>query len=182
MRKILLLCFFSLSLAACTGEPEAVVAADWSLTAADGSKRTLGGAVQQRPVVLFFWATWCPYCKALMPHLQSMQLEYGGAIEILAVNIFEDGDPVKFIESAGYDFTLLLEGDAVAELYEVTGTPGVLVVDRARAIRFDLRDVPSIDPPDTGKKPGHGRKAAFRSPYWAAEIRKAVDGVLRNPG
>ncbi|MCP5091039.1 MAG: redoxin domain-containing protein, partial [Gammaproteobacteria bacterium] len=28
----------------------------------------------QQPVILLFWATWCPYCKALMPHLQSIRL------------------------------------------------------------------------------------------------------------
>jgi len=183
MRNILSALLLTLVLAACNSKPapEYAVAADWTLTTAGGQALTLSNAAAERPVILFFWATWCPYCKALMPHLQSMRLEYGDAIEILAVSIFEDGDPVKFIETAGYDFTLLPEGDAVAEMYEVTGTPGVFVVDRARAIRFDMRDLPSIDPPDTGKKPSHGRKAAFRAPYWAAEVRKAIDSVLRDP-
>ena len=27
--------------------------------------------------IVYFWATWCPYCKALMPHLQSILDEYG---------------------------------------------------------------------------------------------------------
>ena len=32
-----------------------------------------------------------------------------------AINLADEADPVTFINDAGYDFTLLLEGDAVAE-------------------------------------------------------------------
>ena len=62
-------------------EPAAAInfdtAADWTLTSADGVPVTLGEAVVEQPVILFFWATWCPYCKARMPHLQSIRLEQG---------------------------------------------------------------------------------------------------------
>jgi hypothetical protein len=51
-----------------------------------------------------------------MPHLQSIRLEYGDAVEILAINIMEDGDPVRYIADAGYDFTLLLSGVSCALL------------------------------------------------------------------
>jgi hypothetical protein len=108
-----------------------------------------------------------------------MRLEYGDRIKILAINIFEDGDPVEFIESAGYDFTLLLNGDDVADTYAVTGTPSVFVLDDQRVIHFDLRKLPRIEPPDTGEPASNRRKAAFRAPYWAAEIRKSIDVVLR---
>ncbi len=30
------------------------------------------------PTIILFWATWCPYCKALMPHLQSIVDEFDG--------------------------------------------------------------------------------------------------------
>ncbi len=112
-----------------------------------------------------------------MPHLQSIRLEYGDNVKILAVNIFEDDDPVAFLANAGYDFALLIDGDAVAEQYGIFGTPGVFVIDANRAIRFDLRTLPKISPPDNGEKAGHSRKAAFRAPYWAAEIRKSIDKV-----
>ena len=52
--------------------------------------------------VYFFWASWCPYCKALMPHLQSMQIEYGDDIQIFAFNIRDDEDPKEFMAEKGY--------------------------------------------------------------------------------
>jgi thiol-disulfide isomerase/thioredoxin len=154
---------------------------DWRLADADGGSVRLSTAVQERPVVLLFWATWCPYCKALMPHLQSIRLEYGDAVDIFAIHIKDKkGDPVAFLESAGYDFLLLPHGDDVAELYEVFTTPGVIVVDRNMESRFDLRKLPQYDIPQVqgGKAPSHGKKAAYKAPYWAAALRAALDSVL----
>ena len=157
---------------------ERLVVPDFTLSTPDGKQIRLDDEVKKHTTVLFFWATWCPYCKALMPHLQSIRLEYGDAVEILAINIKEDGDPVSFIAGAGYDFTLLLNGDAVAEEYEVEGTPGVFIVDNERKLRFNLLDLPRIEPPDNGQPAGHTRRAAYRAPYWAAEIRKSIASVI----
>jgi hypothetical protein len=110
-----------------------------------------------------------------MPHLQSIRLEYGGDIGILAINIMEDGDPVSFIDKSGFDFTLLLNGDTVAETYNVSGTPGVIIVDTHRQIRFDLRRLPKPKIGVDGENLGRRQAAAQLAPYWAAEIRKALD-------
>jgi thiol-disulfide isomerase/thioredoxin len=169
----------AVSEAASSAEP--VVAPDFSLVTANGrTVRLSEEARQQKATVLFFWATWCPYCKALMPHLQSMRLEYGDSVKILAVNIMEDGDPVEFVESAGYDLTLLLDGDAVADAYRIAGTPGLIVVDGKRVVHFDLRRLPPLAPPANASMESHSGKAAYLAPYWASEIRKSIDAVLDN--
>lgn len=154
------------------------IAPDWSLVSSEGETVRLSQEVKRQTTVLFFWATWCPYCKALMPHLQSMRLEYGEDIKILAINFREDGDPVAFIKNAGYDFTVLPDGDEVAAAYGVYGTPGVIIVDGDRQVQFDLRTLSKKDPPANGKPASHTKKAAYRAPYWAAEIRKGIDSVL----
>lgn len=151
---------------------------DWDLVSSTGETIRLSEEVQRQTTVLLFWATWCPYCKALMPHLQSLRLEYGDDVKILAINFRDDGDPVGYIDDAGYDFTVLPNGDDVAAAYSIWGTPGLLIVDSNRQIQFDLRSLPKRDPPEDGKKASHKRKAAYRAPYWAAEIRKGIDVVL----
>lgn len=154
------------------------VAPDWVLESIDGESVRLSEEVQKQPVVLFFWATWCPYCKALMPHLQSMRLEYGEEIRILAIHFRDDKDPVAYIQGTGYDFTVLPNGDEVAKLYEVWGTPGIVVVDQQQQMRFDLRALPALQPPAGTNSGNHKSKAAYRAPYWAAAIRMALDRVL----
>ncbi len=152
---------------------------DWTFETIDGSDLTLSEAVSEQTTILFFWATWCPYCKALMPHLQSIELEYGDDVEIVAIHFRDDNnDPAAFIQQAGYDFTLLPSGEEIASLYGVWGTPGVLIVDEDMEIRFDLRELPARSLPTDVESSGHGRRAAHRAPWWAAEIRAALDAVL----
>lgn len=171
-----LILFISLATAAAS-EPRA--APDWTLQTPGGDSITLSEVAAERPVLLVFWATWCPYCKALLPHLQSIGLEYGERIEILAVHFRDDdGDPVGFVRDAGYGFTLLTDGNDVARLNGIWSTPGVLIVDTERNIRFDLYAVPKPSFPDDVASSGHARKAGIRAPYWAAEIRRSLDAVL----
>ncbi|MGB5490955.1 MAG: TlpA disulfide reductase family protein [Woeseiaceae bacterium] len=170
--------FLLLLLASQAPANAADMAPDWSLVSSSGETVRLSEEVKQQTTVLFFWATWCPYCKALMPHLQSIRLEYGNEVEILAINFREDDDPVAFMQEAGYDFTILPDGDAVAEVFGVHATPGLIIVDSQRQIRFDLRKLPKQDPQKPGKQAGsHRSKAAYRAPYWAAEIRKGIDAI-----
>jgi thiol-disulfide isomerase/thioredoxin len=155
------------------------LAPDWTLKTPEGVPITLSEVAAKQPVLLLFWATWCPYCKALMPHLQSIDLEYGDKIEILAIHFRDDkGDPVGFVRDAGYNFTLLTNGNDVAELNGIWGTPGVLIVDTDRVIHFDLYAVPKPEFPESDETLSHREKAGYRAPFWAAEIRKSLDTVL----
>jgi thiol-disulfide isomerase/thioredoxin len=178
VRHILILSAILSLLPSISSIADETIAPDWILTDPDGQTIHLQDEVETQATILLFWATWCPYCKALFPHLQSIRLEYGDRVKILAINFREDGDPVAFINDAGYDVTLLLDGDEVADLYGIYGTPGVILLDKDRLIRFDLREIPRIEPPDLGKPASHKRKAAYQAPYWAAEIRKSLDTII----
>ncbi len=179
MRLKLLFAAFGIFIGSNIAASVARIAPDWTLQSASGETVTLSEVAAEQPVIVLFWATWCPYCKALMPHIQSVRLEYGDKIRVLAIHFRDDkGDPVAFIESAGYDFTLLPDGDEVAELNEIWGTPGLMIIDRDRIIRYDLYRLPRLDLSAAGKSPAHSNKAAFLAPSWAAELRKSLDLVL----
>ncbi len=158
---------------------ETRIAPDWTLTATTGETITLSEVAAEQPVIVLFWATWCPYCKAVMPHIQSIQLEHGDAVRVLAVHFRDDdGDPVAFVENAGYDFTILPDGGDVAKQNEVWGTPGILLIDSDMTVRYDRYELPKLELPGDGKKQSHSRKAGRLAPYWAAELRKALDQIL----
>lgn len=42
-----------------------------------------------KPVLVFFWATWCPYCRSELPVLERLQLAAGEGMRIVAINVEE---------------------------------------------------------------------------------------------
>jgi len=127
--------------------------------------------------IYLFWASWCPYCKSLMPHLQSMRIEYGDDLTVYALNIRDDEVPEIFMMEHDYDFVLIPEADSVMEPYGIKAVPALFVVDGQGTIRFNLYDMVFNDSKEF-KTLSHGKKASKRAPYWAAEIRKTIDQVL----
>jgi thiol-disulfide isomerase/thioredoxin len=155
---------------------QAPAAPPFTLSNANGEQITLP-RIHEGVDIYFFWASWCPYCKALMPHLQSIRIEYGDDVTIYALNIRDDEMPVNFMAEHGYDFILLPEADLIMPLYGVRATPGLFVVDGQGNIRFNLYDLVFNDS-DEFKALSHGKKAGQRAPYWAAEIRLVIDQIL----
>lgn len=103
----------------------------WEGVGVDGKGIRFAPDHLQRPAVLLFWATWCPYCKALMPHLQQVLDDAGQAqLDVYAIDIKDDGDPAAELRERGQTFTLVLDGDLIAQQYGVKGTPSLLLVDR----------------------------------------------------
>ena len=156
-----------------------VVAPEFELANEAGEQVSLPRAHEGVDIYLF-WASWCPYCKALMPHLQSMQLEYGDDVTIYALNIRDDEPdepPELFMSDRGYDFILIPEADSIMELYGVQPIPALFLVDGKGMIRFNLYDMIIADSSDF-KALSHGVKSGRRAPYWAAEIRQEIDQIL----
>jgi cytochrome c biogenesis protein CcmG/thiol:disulfide interchange protein DsbE len=108
-------------------EPAAIA---WQGKAAAGQTIRFDPQHLRRPAILLFWATWCPYCEALMPYVQKVYVAAGkDKLDVYAIDIKEDGDPVKTLRERKLTFTLILDGDAIADLYAVKGTPGLFLVD-----------------------------------------------------
>ena len=86
-----------------------------------------------KPLVLHFWATWCPYCKKLQPGLERLSQDYSAqGLVILGISFREDegADPSGVLEARGHSFKTLIDGDEVASLYGVKGTPTTFFIDR----------------------------------------------------
>ena len=131
----------SSSIKAADGERQPVKASsdyastDWTLTNLEGNAVKLSG-YQGQPVLLVFWATWCPYCKKLLPGIQRLHEKYQDkGLKIIAVNIREDWKPHVYWRNHEYTFDAVLEGDDVGKIYGISGTPGLVFIDPAGEVK-----------------------------------------------
>jgi len=177
MSRLLLL--LVLAFTAAHTHAENVAAPSFTLADSSGHELTLPRS-HDGVDIYFFWASWCPYCKALMPHLQSIKLEYGDDVRVYALHIRDDEDPVKFMDELGYDFLLLPDADPVMTLYGVRPTPALFLVDGHGLIRFNLYKM-IFDDSERFNTMSHKQRAGQRAPHWSAEIRRNIDQVLEQP-
>lgn len=174
----LLLAVFTVGLARAGEAPDAALAPDFTLDTASGESFQLSEHRGEKVYLVLFWATWCPFCKALMPHLQSIIEEHGADnVEVLALTIREDGDPAAVLAQQGYAFTLLPDADEVAKRYGVRGTPGLFVIDKQGALAFDIHSRRPATPAGNDEL-SRRQRAARLAPFWAAHTRIAVATAL----
>ncbi|MBT8064022.1 MAG: TlpA family protein disulfide reductase [Gammaproteobacteria bacterium] len=134
------------------------------------------------PAVVLFWASWCPYCKALMPYLKTIVEERGGDVPVLALNIRDDEDPRTFMAENGFEFRLFPGADPVAEAWGVKSTPGLFLVDAEGRAVFSNYAIPAEDYPEDVQglveELKHWEEAAIKAPFWAEYLRHAIDRTL----
>lgn len=112
-------------------------APDWVLESPAGEAVRFYQDSEDGVSVVLFWATWCPYCRTLMPHVQKIADEFRNRpVRFYALNVWEDGEPAAHMRKHGFTFLLLLNAEPVADAYGVRGTPGLFVMDQWHRIRY----------------------------------------------
>jgi peroxiredoxin len=106
-------------------------APDFTAEMLDGSKVTLS-ALQGKPTLLIFWATWCPPCRLELSKLQEHIIDpYGDRINVLPVSRGEERGVVeKYISDMGYTFAIGLDCDqSIYNKYATNYIPRCFVID-----------------------------------------------------
>jgi len=87
------------------------------------------------PVVLNFWASWCPPCKAEMPDFDAIAKEYAGKVVFMMVNLTDGQSETQesaqaFIDSMGYTFPVYFDKDSdAAYKYGIQSIPTTFFID-----------------------------------------------------
>ncbi len=117
--------------------PQAGFAApDFTLETRDGETISLSD-LRGQVVLVNFWATWCPPCRAEMPAIQQVYDRYRDqGFTVLAVDVAEgDAQVTAFADERGLSFPILMDRDAtVSNRYQVRAMPSTFFVDRSGVI------------------------------------------------
>ena len=115
-------------LGARVGEP----APDFQFQSPDGQDISLSD-LQGEPVLINFWATWCPPCVLEMPYIQEIYEEWSDAgLILLAINMGESPSQVEnFMQSHNLSLPVILDTkQVIAQKYNITGIPATFFIDK----------------------------------------------------
>lgn len=150
-------------------------APDAAVETLDGKPVRLASMFGTRPVLLEFWATWCPNCEKLEPAIRKLSRDYGDRLGIVGITVSYNQSPERvkrYVQRHKLTHTILFDraGDA-GEAYLAPATSYVVLVgadgtvqytglggdqDLDRAVRAALAAVPAKKParkPITKRRP-----------------------------
>ncbi len=101
-----------------------------------------------KPVLIEFWATWCPPCRLSVPGIEKLHKTYSSkGLVVLGISLDQDDwDSVKaFADKNGVTYTVLKGDDDVMAKYQVRTIPMMIVMNKEgmifkRYLGFDGED------------------------------------------
>jgi len=136
-------------------------APDFQLAPVGGGKAFNLSQFKGKPVVLVFWATWCPPCRREIPALKDLYQTYTAkGVQVVTVTINfrqNEQDVIQFRQKYELPYIILWDKEnKVSEDWGVDGIPTNFVLDRKGVVRF-------------------------RSNGLDEDLVQALEGTLKNP-
>jgi thiol-disulfide isomerase/thioredoxin len=110
------------------------------VTTLDGKPFDLGQYIGKTPVLIEFWATWCPNCKELEPAMVQTAKKYAGKVKFVgvAVSVNQSPERVKlYAEKHALPLEIYFDtkGNA-ADAYDAAATSYIVVMNKAGTVVY----------------------------------------------
>jgi thiol-disulfide isomerase/thioredoxin len=102
------------------------------VTLLDGSSYT---PIEGKPLVVHFWATWCPTCKLEISNIETVSHEY--EVLTIAVNSGDDAKLKAFMSEKNLSFRVVNDSDGVlAKQFNIEAYPTTFIYDASGELKF----------------------------------------------
>jgi thiol-disulfide isomerase/thioredoxin len=106
----------------------------------DGKAADLSQYVGKAPVLIEFWATWCPNCKELEPHLKAVHARYSAQVRFIGVSVSVNQSPERvkaYVAKHGIPGDQFFDRNGAATgAYDVPATSYVVVLDKSGKVVY----------------------------------------------
>jgi len=116
------------------GADERIAAPDFVIEDAEGNEVRLSDMLG-RPVVINFWASWCPPCRSEMPDFNKVYSELGDSVQFMMINaVGARGETkeagAKYVAKEGFSFPVFFDTDQGAvTVYGIRAFPTSIFID-----------------------------------------------------
>ena len=104
-----------------------------TLESLNGDSVALSQWIGKKPVIVEFWATWCPICAELLPRMELAKQKFGDRAEfiVVAVAVNQSRNSVRrHLERHPMPFTFLWDGNGAAvRAFQAPSTSYIAVLD-----------------------------------------------------
>jgi len=119
---------------------------DFSLIDLNGNRVNLFHLASDKPLLLYFWASWCKPCRRISPQVSTLAKEYQGRIAVFGINV-GGVDSLKAVKKYAkryeINYPLLIDkNNETVEAYSVHAIPTVLLLDAKGKILFRDNEPP----------------------------------------
>jgi thiol-disulfide isomerase/thioredoxin len=110
------------------------------VTTLDGKPFDMGQYVGKTPMLIEFWATWCPNCKELEPTMLQVAKKYAGKIKFVGVAVSVNQSPERVkLYAEKHELPLEVYFDTkgnAADAYDAAATSYVVVLNKAGTVVY----------------------------------------------
>lgn len=106
---------------------------DWRLISPEDQIINLK-SMEDKVILVNFWATWCPPCIAEMPSFQDLYDDYGDKVEFLFVANDDPDRVTKFLRDKGYQLPVYFQATQAPKEMNSSSLPTTYIIDRNKNI------------------------------------------------
>jgi peroxiredoxin len=90
-----------------------------------------------KPVVINFWASWCPPCTDELPYFERIQSDYGDRVTLITVSNEAPGVAETYLHKEHLDLPLIEDPEGkIFKAYKIPPIPDTIVLDASGNVTY----------------------------------------------